>query len=244
MSVKSLEHFFKPEIRSSGSSLYAQGKVSIKQPSDTEIVAYIKTTPPLKVSLKTKDIASPTLYADCNCPVGKKNLFCKHIWATLLLTEENFSDFLEEKTHIENMATLKETLFKPQQTAQSKAWEEKQITFQEKQAAYKQQQKEKQSLYRKIQYQKQKLRSHQFKKDKIEESIQPKFPLDVEKSLAFFSQNGFDLTKSLTQENINVAKKKLARIFHPDKGGTHEEILELISNSDILLKFAKQLSKK
>jgi hypothetical protein len=35
------------------------------------------------------------------------------------------------------------------------------------------------------------------------------------------------------------AKRKLSRIFHPDKGGTHEESVELNQNCEILLRFIK-----
>ncbi len=239
MSVQNWEHFFKPEVRSSGRSLFTQGKVSIQQPSDTEIVAFIRISSPLKVSLKTKSIDSHTVYADCNCPAGKKDLFCKHIWAALLATEEKNSDFFEDKTEIEKMeSNLKTTTFKPQPTAQSKAYEEKQAAFKEKQAVYKEQQKEKQSLHRKIQYQKQKLRMNEFKnKKKGMTQIVEEFPRDVEQALNFFSQNGFELRDSMNKEIISSAKKKLARIFHPDLGGSHDEILELNKYTDILMSF-------
>ncbi|AZZ35573.1 hypothetical protein CIK05_01750 [Bdellovibrio sp. qaytius] len=240
MSVEAWEHFFKPEVRSSGRKLFAEGKVSVAQPSDTEIVAFIRISSPFKVSLKTKSISSDTVFADCNCPAGKKDLFCKHIWAALLATEQKNPDFFEEKTQIEKadsaVITTTTAKAKPAPTAQSKAYEEKQ-------AAYKEQQKEKQSLYRKIQYQKQKLRMHEFKKKKKgHTSEESEFPRDVENALNFFSQNGFELRESMNKEIISTAKKKLARIFHPDRGGTHEEILELNNFSDILMKFAHKLS--
>jgi hypothetical protein len=242
MSVQSWEHFFKPEVRSSGRSLFSQGKVSIQQPSDTEVVAFIRVSAPLKVSLKAKSINSKTLYADCNCPAGKKNLFCKHIWAALLATEEKNPDFFEDKTELEKMESiLKSTTFKSQPTAQTKAYEEKQAAFKEKQTAYKEQQKEKQSLHRKIQYQKQKLRMNEFKNKKkgVTQNVE-EFPSDVEQALVFFSQNGFELRDSMTKEMISSAKKKLARIFHPDLGGSHSEILELNKCTDVLMGFVKK----
>lgn len=237
MSLQSWEHFFKPEVRSSGRTLFSQGKVSINQPSDTEVAAFIRVTPPLKVSLKTKSIDSDTVFADCNCPAGKKDLLCKHIWATLLATEEKNPDFFEDKTEIEKMESiLKETTFKVKPTAQSQAWEEKQASFKAKQDAYKEQQKEKQSLYRKIQYQKQKLRKNELK-NKKDLPEQPEFPREVEKALNYFSQNGFELRETMNKDIIGSAKKKLARIFHPDLGGSHEEILELNKQTDILMGF-------
>ncbi len=240
MSVQNWEHFFKPEVRSSGRTLFSQGKVSLQQPSDTEIVAFIRISSPLKVSLKTKSIESSTVFADCNCPAGKKDLFCKHIWAALLATEEKNPDFFEDKTEIEKMESyLKATTFKPKPTAQSQAYEDKQAAFKEKQTAYKEQQKEKQSLYRKIQYQKQKLRQKSFKNKKSMPEPN-EFPSTVEKALDYFSQNGFELRESMNKDLISAAKKKLARIFHPDLGGSHEEILDLNKYSDILMVFVKK----
>jgi hypothetical protein len=230
MIIENWEHFFKPEVRSSGRSLFTQGKVTIAQPSDTEIIVYIRLTPPLKVSFKTKSVSSTTLYVDCNCPAGKKDLFCKHVWAGLLATEEKNPDFFESTIEIEKKESLSKTADKPKPTAQSPAYEEKQ-------AAYKEQQKEKQSLYRKIQYQKQKLRANEFKKKKKDLPEESEFPHDVEKALEYFSQNGFELREAMKKEIISTAKKKLARIFHPDLGGSHEEILELNKQTDILMGF-------
>lgn len=240
MAVQNWEHFFKPEVRSSGRALFAKDKVSIAQPSDTEIVAYIRVSSPLKVSLKTKSISSQIVFADCNCPAGKKDLFCKHIWAAILATEQKSPDFFEDKTEIEKFKSssqpiaVKTATARANSTTQSKA-------YVDKQAAYKEQQKEKQSLYRKIQYQKQKLRMNTLKKNKKGPSEESAFPSDVEKALNFFSQNGFELRESMNKEAIATAKKKLARIFHPDRGGAHEEILELNSCSDVLTKFINKM---
>lgn len=243
MSLENWEHFFKPEVRSSGRSLFSQGKVSINKPSDTEIIAFVRVSPPLKVSLKTKSIDGTTVYADCNCPAGKKDLFCKHIWAALLATEEKNSDFFEDKTEIEKMASiLKETTFKPKPSAQTHAYEEKQAAYKEKQTAYKEQQKEKQALYRKIQYQKQKLRLNSLKKNKKEAPEEQTFPSDVEKALFYFSQNGFELRESMNKDVVSAAKKKLARIFHPDLGGSHDEILDLNKFTDILMTFIAKIT--
>ncbi len=238
MSLDHWEHFFKPEVRSSGRSLFAQGKINMTQPSDTEIIAYVRVSTPLKVSLKTKSIESKTVYANCNCPAGKKHIFCKHIWAALLAIEEKNPDFFEDKTEIEKMESLlKEAHFKPKPSTQMQVDQEKQAAFKAKQEAYKEQQKEKQSLYRKIQYQKQKLRANEFKNKKNETPADSEFPGDVENALNYFSQNGFELRDVMDKEMIGTAKKKLARIFHPDLGGSHEEILELNQQTDILIGF-------
>lgn len=237
MSIQNWEHFFKPEVRSSGRTLFTQGKVSINQPSDTEVIAYIRVSTPFKVSLKSKTIASQTIYCDCNCPSGKKDLFCKHIWATLLEAEKRSPDFFENKTDIEKMSSeLKNNVFKSKPSVQTNAYEDKQAAFKEKQNEFKKQQKEKQSLYRKVQYQKQKLIKNKLKKNHAEI---PQYPHDVELALEYFFKNGFDFRETMTTEIINSGKKKLARIFHPDLGGSHEQTIELNKFADILIKFIK-----
>lgn len=230
MSTKNWEHFFKPEVRSSGRSLFTQGKASVSQPSDTEVVAFMRTTPPFKVSLKSTSVSSPTLFVDCNCPAGKKDLFCKHIWATLLATEAKSPDFFESKIEIEKMTSTSQATAKP--TAQSQAWEEKKAAL-----------KEKQSLLRKIQYQKQKLRLKEMKNAKKNAPEEPQsFPKDVENSLVYFSKNGFELRTELTKELVSAAKKKLSLIFHPDRNGSHSEIIELNKHADVLMRFAKTIN--
>ena len=241
MSIQNWEHFFKPEVRTSGRALFSQGKVFIQQPSDTEIVAYLRISSPFKVSLKTKFISDHTVFADCNCPAGLKDHFCKHIWASLLAIQDKNPDFFEGKTELEKMKSiLKETVFKPNLDKKNKAHEDKQAELKKKQSDYKKQQKEKQSLYRKIQYQKQKLKLNTLKKNKKNKSEDREFPSDVEQALAFFSENGFNLRTSMTKEIISSAKKKLARIFHPDLGGRHEEILLLNKSTDILMEFIRK----
>lgn len=227
MSVQIWEHFFKREVRSSGRTLFSQGKTSVTQPSDTEVVVFIHVSSMLKVILKTKSVSSDTLVVNCNCPAGKKGLYCKHIWAALLATEQKNPDFFESKTEIQKTEAVAKTAEKAQPTEQSQA-------RQAAQEAY----KEKQTLYRKIQYQKQKLRLNQYKKLKSERIDEVVFPREVEKALQYFSQNGFELRGDLNSEVIGTAKKKLARIFHPDLGGSHDEILELNKYSDILTIFA------
>ena len=66
---------------------------------------------------------------------------------------------------------------------------------------------------------------------------QPEFPPTIESALIYFSENGFPLTQPITEETLNNARKKLARIFHPDMGGKHDEAVDLNKNYDILTKF-------
>lgn len=232
------EHFFKPEVRSAGQTLYNQGKFSISKPSDTEVTALIRGITPVKVSFKTKTVSSSVIYMDCNCPSGKKNLFCKHMWALLLVCDEKYPEFLDEKTDIEKMnSETKEENFKPKPNLQTKAWEEKQAALKEKQKAYLNKQKEAQSAYRKAQYLKQKERLKNAKKNNSDTVEELRYPSEVEKALSFFSENGIELRSALKPEIIGAAKKKLARVFHPDMGGSHEEILKLNEFSEVLLKF-------
>jgi len=232
VSVQIWEHFFKPETRSSGRSLFSQGKVSIQQPSDIEVVVYVRVSPPLKVSLKTESMSSNTLIVDCNCPAGKKGLFCKHIWAGLLATEQKNPDFFESKTEIEKKEASSKSTAPAKPTEKSQAFEAKQAEY-----------KEKQATYRKEQYQKQKQRLKDIKQNNKDKKNQPEkieFPREIEKALSFFSQNGIELRESLNKELVGSAKKKLARIFHPDLGGSHDEILELNKYADILTEFISQ----
>ena len=223
--IQAWEHFFKPEVRSSGRAFLIKGKVSQSRPSDTEIQTYVRASTAFKVIFKSM-MGSNTVTVDCTCPQSKKGQFCKHIWAALLMSEEKNSDFFDSKTELQKGSQPSfESAAKPKQTQAQM----------DSQAAY----KLKQADYRKQQYQKQK----QFAKDRRQAkkniSESPEFPEAVELALQFFLDNGFPLRESLTRESVSFANKKLARIFHPDRGGSHDAILELNKFVDILNRFAK-----
>lgn len=227
MLMNTWEPFFKPEIRSSGRSFVEKGKVSLSQPSDTEIQAYIKASTSLKVTFKSDSIDSKTITVDCTCPQSKKGQFCKHIWATLLVIDEKKSDFLDSKNDLQKKSHLKS------ETSASLKIKKSQAQI-DSQAAY----KLKQANYQKEQYQKQKQRLKDIKaKKNAPKSVQ--YPTVIENALEYFLSNGFNLRDSITQESIGLAMKKLARIFHPDVGGSHEEILELNKHAEILIKYSK-----
>lgn len=230
MALTAWEHFFKPEVRSSGRALVA--KVSAAHPSDTEVTAYVRASTSFKITLKSASIESPVIEADCNCPLSKKGQFCKHIWATLLVVEDQFPDFLDEKTEIQKGPASPAAAAVTTSTLKARPLSEAQKASQ---AAF----KEKQTLYRKIQYQKQKKRAQEFKVAKKLAAEAPKWPDNVEIALEYFNQNGFDLRESMTKTSVALAMKKLARVFHPDLGGTHAEFLELNRHTDTLMKFAK-----
>lgn len=226
MSIEIWEHFFKPEVRSSGRRYFTDGNVSVSQPSDTEIQAYIRVSPPLKVSLRSPSMASPLIVADCTCSAAKKGQLCKHIWATLLAVEEKRPDFFEDKSELEKEAKQSFSKQTPPKTQTAEAY------------------KAKQNEYRKQQYQKQKQRLKDLKQSQKKGKTQASaLPENVVAALAFFSDNGFPLENPPQMESIQMAKKKLSRIFHPDIGGTHKEFLELNKNTAVLLEFIESNKK-
>lgn len=230
MSAQLWENFFKPEVRSAGRTFVKQNKVTVSQLSDTELKGYVRASTSFKVSFKSETVASTRVYVSCSCPLSAKGQFCKHIWAVLLVAETKTPDFFDGKSEIEKASQAvasaeKATAAKPKNEAMV-----------ERQTALKQ----KQSDYRKEQYQKQKLRlKAEKRKAKGLAEDDDSYPVPVEEALKYFNENGFELRDNMTREAIGVATKKLARVFHPDVGGSHDEILELNKQAEILTKFSK-----
>lgn len=191
-------------------------------PSSTEISSYVK--PNYRVVLKLDSFQSKNINADCNCPTSQKGQLCKHIWAVFLAVYEKSPEFFETAVEV-----IKKAAIEKKATPQSEA-----------QIASKNQYRLKQEAYRKDQYQKQKARAKEFKDNK-KKSLKdsPDYPEAVEKALKYFSQNGFSLEDSLSENSISHARKKLSKIFHPDFGGTHAESLELNNYSEVLLRYVK-----
>jgi hypothetical protein len=226
MGLINWEPFFKPEVRNAGRALVVKGLVALMRPSDTEQQAYIRSSSPLKVQFKTPSIDSPLLTAICTCPKAKKEQLCKHMWATLILIEEKNPDFFTAKTDLQAGVIDSVTTQAADKISQKQT---------ESQAAY----KIKQAEYRKQQYHLQKQRSQKFKSaQKAKGEAVTIFPREVESALQYFSQNGFSLQDSLNAEAIGMARKKLARVFHPDHGGSHDEIVELNQFTEILMRFS------
>lgn len=225
MSLDAFNSSFKPETRSSGQAYIRKGVVTSSMPSDTEIQAYIRGATTYRIHLKSDYVSSDTIRASCTCQKG----LCKHIWAALLQCQEKHPDFLDGKTEIEfadEAATAKASA-RPKTQAQI-----------DSQAAY----KTKQADFRKAQYQKQKQLLKEKKlatKKKKSAEVGPQFPSDVQQAIDFFCSNGFILENPLNAIVIGMAKKRLSRVFHPDIGGSHTEILELNKNYDILIQFVK-----
>ncbi len=245
MSVQKLEmweHFFKPEVRSAGRRYFNEGKVSSSQPSDTEILSYIKASTSFKVSLKSPSVESEIINVDCTCPASRKGQFCKHIWAAFMKVEQDHPDFLESKSEIQkhtqdsesaNSSFQKkraENTYRPQPRPLSQAQIDSQAAYKVKQAAY-----------RKEQYQRKKefLKSKKQANKKSTKTEKPELPSAVTNALNFFSENGFPMETPFTVEDIRLAKKKLSQVFHPDIGGSHHEILELNKNFEVLIRFVQ-----
>ncbi len=225
MAIETWVDFFKSEVRSAGQAFVNKGQVALMRATDTELLAYIRASTSLKVQLKSPSIDSPLLTAFCNCPLGKKGNLCKHIWATMMVVEEKNPDFFSGKTELTTAdATSAPEALRPKLSQ----------TQIDSQAAY----KLKQADYRKQQYQLQKERAQKFKKTKNAKTpMAPLFPDNVAEALRYFSENGFALADSLSAEAVGLARKKLARVFHPDLGGSHDEILELNRFTDVLINF-------
>jgi uncharacterized Zn finger protein len=224
---------FKSEIKTSGKKLFAQEKVQIGTGSDTAIQAYVRVAPPSRVKLSSEDIAAVSFTADCSCPVAKKSQFCKHVWATLLCVEEKYPDFLSAKSVIEkpSFESKPSVDATPAQSARA-----------ESQKSYQEAAKARASEYRKVQYQKQKLHAKKSKLAKLGREPKVNYhshPAEVETALVYFSENGFPMTEGPDEAILGEAKRKLSRVFHPDKGGTSEEIVELNRNCDLLVQFMR-----
>ncbi len=222
---KTWDAFFKPEVRRAGRIYFNKKSVQSTTPSETEVQAYIKGAAGVKVILKTTGRQSPLILADCTCPAGKKGRLCKHIWAVLLNSNEEHEDFLEGKSEISKKESNHATTAKKEKSESQKS----------KEAAY----SKKQSAYRKEQYQKQKALLKSKKDSNKKSKLAPDLPADVSSALKYFSENGFDLENEMTSESIGLAKKNLSRVFHPDIGGSHEEILELNEHYEILVKYIR-----
>lgn len=211
--AQDFESYFKPEARSAGAEFLRKGVVRLGMSSDTEVQAFVRVSSGVKVSLRADSIADSVFFADCSCPSAGKGVLCKHIWATILEVSEKAPDFLDSKTEIEKVTRLSE---KPQA------------------------QKEKQSTFRKEQYQKQKLRANENKRAQAapkNRSQAPSYPDDVTEALKYFDENGFPLGEPIDPELVKDAKKKMARLMHPDQGGSHEEFLTFNCHLNVVTEF-------
>jgi hypothetical protein len=208
--------FFKPEDRKRGEEIHAMGLVTVTRVSETEVLAYVKASTSLKITFSAADIASSSFSSNCSCASSKKGILCQHIWATLLKLGERDPDFLDSKRVIERSA---------------KAIESSQSPYLTKQKEFKKQQYE---------LQKQRAKLQRKEKKQSERPSKPTFvPKSVEQARCYFMENGFPIELPLNEEYLKNAKKILARVFHPDKGGSHEESVLLNLNFDILMQYSR-----
>lgn len=230
------EHFFKPDVRKAGEELVQKKAVSLGASTDTQVDAFIRTSSPARVQFSSESIESPNFLVDCNCKAASKGQFCKHIWAVLVSAAEKSPDFFAEKTNLEK-GTRSDVDLRSAKVVRPVS---------DSQKAYLDAQKERQSEYRKQAYQSQKERVKGIKRGKEEADFKASrvaasheiLPDSVLAAFAFFKDNGFPLTSTEDKEAINNAKRILSRIFHPDKGGTNDEMLTLLAHAKALLDHA------
>ncbi|NJM09449.1 MAG: hypothetical protein HC883_00680 [Bdellovibrionaceae bacterium] len=89
--------------------------------------------------------------------------------------------------------------------------------------------------------QRQKERAKEIRREKKQAERGPRFfyPEPVQEALVYFKDNGFPLDPPELADLVN-AKKILSRVFHPDKGGSHEEAITLNQNYEILLEYLER----
>ena len=223
------EHDFKPEVRKQAADIVAKDAVFLPIVGDLRVEGLIRGTPPAKVSLIAKTVGSTNFEVHCSCPKFAKGQFCKHICAVILAVEVRHPDFLDSKIEFERREVDVDTSVK---AAPKKVSEERVAAMdkaKERQAEYRREQSAKLKARRKEQRQAAK-GSSQLK------SAAPVAPLadDVEEALKFFALNGFTFEYPVAIDVLRNAKKILSRIFHPDKGGTHDEMLEMNRHFDAL----------
>lgn len=209
-----LMNCFKPQDRKNGEDLYRKGSVRTGSCSDTEVHCYLSSPGSHRVKLSSDGLTSSVIYTNCSCSSGKKGRLCKHVWATIIELDSQGADFLAEKTEVEPGSAQPES--------------EAVLAAKARQLAYQKQIREKIKAQKK----------QKLKKPKNEiDAKKVVYPTKIEEAIQYFTSNGIDITKNLDVESIGGARKKLAMVFHPDKGGTHEEILRLNKYYEILTKY-------
>lgn len=204
-----LSSFFGSSERSKGADLFRKDLVVISSASDTDVRAFVKGSSSCRVALAAEEVDAPAFTSTCSCPQGRKGDLCKHIWSVLLKLEETGADFLNGKVEAVEPGKKANPVDETRQL---------------KQEEYKTQQREKV-----------KARNKEIRQRKKREERGPRFtyPAPVQESLDFFAGHGFPL-EDLDMASLMNARKLLSRVFHPDKGGSHEEVLEMNAHFDVL----------
>lgn len=219
---QSIQQAFKAEVQNAGGELVDEGVVILTVTSDTAINALVRAGTPARVSLTSTSISSSMILAACSCTRAKKSILCKHIWAVVQLTDAKHPDFLDSKIDI----TMKEVA--PAAESPHKA----------KQDAFKKQQAERLKARNKEKRLELKAQKKGLPPKSKNTKLSVSYPNEVHTSLAYFKMNGFEIETPLVAAQIQEARRLLSRIFHPDKGGSHTEVLELNQHYDILLSYA------
>lgn len=225
--------YFRSDSRSGGARLHAQGRVSLSGASDTQARAYVKGASPIRVGLFSEDIGDELLSVECTCPAFKRSQLCKHIWAALLSLEQEHPDFLECKKVIQKSSS-------PRNDSSARASKPEQPVHSERVAELQAKAKLRAKEYRKAQYERQKQRVKDLKNRRRGEGLKPEpspLPPPVVQALSYFELNGFAMPSGPSEAVIAEARKKLARVFHPDKGGSNHEMVELNKYCDFLLRW-------
>lgn len=223
-------NYFKPEIQKRGREDFAKGLAFISNASDTQIQGFVKAMPPLRVAFYSNNIASSVFTASCTCTTATKGAYCKHMWTLLLAVEQKHPDFLDSKTDIEKNERASEK-------AATAPVSEKAQEYKEKQTQFKKQQYEKQKAWAK------EIRLKKKEKDSEPKPARERYSDAIESALDFFTANGFIMSDIPEIEILKKAKKHLARVLHPDKGGTHDEAVILNKHFDILDRFIEMTNK-
>lgn len=233
-------HVFKPEVRKQGRELVDKNVISISNLSDTRVEAFVAVSAAARVVLSATDISSESMTAVCNCSAFAKGQYCKHIWGTLLKAEASGADFLESKSDVGRGEVTAKAVPKLQPRMAPPISEERQRALNERKEA----DRARASEYRKAQYQRYKTAQKDRKRgssaaEKHSAFQTPEAPDEVRDAIAYFEANGFQFSTPIDLDALKSAKRLLSRVFHPDKGGSHDEILALNENFDRLVEFSR-----
>ena len=231
--TEQFQHFFRPETRSAAEDLISSKALFLKVGTDTQIEATVRGSMPAYVTFRSVSIESSEFKVDCSCKASAKGRFCKHIWATLVVASERQPDFFAMKISI-----AKGDVFSERALANSAARSPEAL---QRQADF----KERQATTRKKNYESQKVRAKALKakREDSRTSASPRIskstqflPTAVQDALKYFELNGIALSLPIDDEELGNAKRILARVFHPDKGGTQDEAIELLRHAEVLSK--------
>ena len=204
MSEPQITDQFRPEDQRAGKHLYQSGGVVLRIASDQAIGALVKQGTGYRVTLEASPLSLDLINATCSCSRGKKGRPCPHVAAAINGIEDKQPEFLIGRKQI-TFSTAEPVAPSAFQVAQT-----------ERRRAHADVQKERAR----------EMRRTRRMESRGQEPI-PDFPPEIAAALEYFKINGFDLAKNLTEATLREARTVLARVFHPDRGGAHQEMLEL-----------------